>query len=97
MAIVKIQYTVADDYVDTNIKNIQAVMQELRALNKPHVRYTVYRDKATFMHVAESSTGMPGEVIGTLPAFTTFREMMKEHLVKPPDQTIFELVARSDS
>ena len=97
MAIVRVQYTVNEDYVDTNINNIKAVMEELRALNNPDVRYTVYRDNNTFMHIAESATGEPGTVIGKLVAFQTFREMMKDHVVTPPAQANLALVDRSDA
>ena len=39
------------------------------------------------MHVAENLEGEPGEIIGKLPEFATFREMAKDQFVTPPEQT----------
>ena len=95
MSTIKIEYTVNDDYVETNIKNIKTVIQELKELNVQDVRYTIYHSGGSFTHIAESTNGEPGDTIGKLAAFTTFREMMKDHLVAPPKQTAIELVDRS--
>ena len=96
MAIVKIEYTVKDEYIEQNIKNIKAVIQELRELNNPNVSYSAYNDGGTFIHIAQSTEGSPADVIGNLPAFKTFREMMKDHLITPPKQTNLTLVDSVD-
>ena len=70
-------------------------MDELRVLDQDIVTYTAYNDGGTFIHIAKATKGEPGDVIGKLPAFSTFREMMKDSLVTPPVQTELNLVDSS--
>ena len=76
MSVTKVQYTVKDEYVETNKRNIKEVMKELRALNNSTVFYDAYLldDGKTFMHIAGSKDGQPGDVIGKLASFKVFRE-----------------------
>ena len=53
MKAVKVQYTVKEEYAETNKKNIGQVMSDLRKLNNPGIKYSSYvlNDGKTFVHL----------------------------------------------
>lgn len=99
MQTVKIQYTVNENYVEINKKNIANVINELKALNNQNIKYSVYihDDGKTFMHIAQAKEGEPGDVIGKLDAFKIFREGLNGNLEKPPVNEKLELIESSFS
>jgi hypothetical protein len=52
MKIVRVQYTTTQEYATINSENIRQVVNELREINRPGIRYGVYLlpDGKTFMH-----------------------------------------------
>jgi hypothetical protein len=72
MKAVKVQYTVREDYVETNKRNIEAVMSELRGLNnlglkyssfllddgKTFVHFNMYRDEQTIAEITNKTYGV---------------------------------------
>ena len=49
---VKVQYTVKQEYVETNKANIQQVMADLKKINNPDIQYSAFLldDGQTFVH-----------------------------------------------
>jgi len=80
MKAVKVQYTVKAEYAETNKKNIQKVMTELRKINNPGVRYSAFclDDGKTFIHFAMYPDEETMSIVSNLEAFKEFRQQLKE-------------------
>ena len=97
MKIARVQYTAKEDFVETNKQNINAVMEELRALNNPNVKYSTYllEDGRTFMHFAVGTDEEAVKVIGQLESFKQFRAELAEGAEAKPQAQNAELVGSS--
>ena len=98
MKAVRVQYTVQPDYVATNQQNIETVMQELRAIGNPGLRYSAYllEDGQTFMHIAMFADEAANKVLNELPSFAAFRQALKaSQPIYPPKAEDISLVGAS--
>lgn len=79
MKAVKVQYTVQADYAETNQKNIQKVMTDLKSLNNPGIRYSAFMldDGKSFVHFAMYPDEETAAIVGNLASFQSFREQLK--------------------
>ena len=86
MKAVKVQYTVKESYAATNQKNIQKVMDDLRALNNPGVRYSAFvlEDGKTFIHFAMYPDEETASIVNNLESFQTFRGQLQESQPEAP-------------
>lgn len=86
MKAVKVQYTVKESYVETNKKNIQKVMSELREINNPGVRYSAFLldDGKTFVHFAMYPDDESMSIVSELEAFQSFRQQLKDSQPESP-------------
>ena len=80
MEAVKVQYTVREEYVATNKKNIEQVMAELRTLNNPGIKYSSFSldDGKTFVHFGMYADAESKSIVGELESFKKFRQQLKE-------------------
>jgi len=97
MKTVKVEYTVRDDYVETNKQNINAVMAELRSLGDKGVQYSAFLkdDGKTFVHFAMSRDEEASQVVPNLESFKVFREQLQTGAETPPVQEELDLVDSS--
>ncbi len=98
MKITRVGYTVQQSFVEQNKKNIESVMQELRALNRQDIFYSSYvlDDGKTFMHFVVSKGDDASEVLGSLEAFKHFQSELKASNPEvPPKPENLTLVASS--
>ncbi|KPK28483.1 MAG: hypothetical protein AMJ61_02205 [Desulfobacterales bacterium SG8_35_2] len=96
MRIIRVSYTVQQDYVDTNKRNIEKVMNDLRELNHPGMKYASFLepDGKTFMHFAMYPDEQTLQILNNLPSFITFRKALKESMPEvPPKSVDLSLVA----
>lgn len=87
MKATRIQYTVQPDFAEKNKQNIAKVMQELRLLNHPGLRYSAYvlDDGKTFMHFVVFRDEEATRVIPNLESFKYFQsELMASSPEIPP-------------
>lgn len=79
MKTIRIQYTVQPGFAETNKQNIAKVMEELRALDHPGVRYSAYTldDGKTFMHVVALKDEEAEKVIPNLESFKQFQTALR--------------------
>ena len=79
MKVVKVQYTVKPSYAETNRRNIQKVMDDLRALNNPRIRYSAFMldDGKTFVHFAMYPDEDIAAIVNNLSSFQSFRQQLK--------------------
>jgi L-rhamnose mutarotase len=81
-----IQYTVKEDYVETNKANIKAVMAELRSLGDKGIKYSVFikEDGKSFVHFVVFRDEEASNVIPNLESFKKFREQLQTGAVVKP-------------
>ena len=79
MKSVKVQYTVREEYAETNKDNINRVMADLRELAHPGIKYSsfVLEDGKTFVHFGLYTDQEALEVVNNLPSFQAFRDQLK--------------------
>ena len=81
MKITRIQYTVPSGFAEQNKQNIAGVMQELRSLNHPGIRYSSYvlDDGKSFMHfvIYKDDDEAGKNVISNLQSFKHFQSELK--------------------
>ena|SRR2546430_6220713 len=96
--ITHIRYTVQAEYAAQNRENIRRVMDELRALRRPDLRYNVFveDDGKTFIHVPLYANEEARKVLGALESFQAFQAALQEsHPEVPPKVTNLTLVGSS--
>lgn len=87
MKAVRVQYTVQPEYVEQNKKNIQAVMQALKAKPVDGMYYSTYQmaDGVSFMHLNVAKDEETMSKLNDVAAFKQFRtELKASHPVSPP-------------
>ena len=97
MKVTRVQYTVRSEFVAENKRNIEAVMEELRALGNGDVRYAAYLhgDGKTFMHLVHQNTADAERLPTSLESFKRFQARLKDNLEIPPKVEMFELAQSS--
>lgn len=88
MKAIRVQYTVQEGYVETNKKNIKTVMDDLRELKNPNIKYASFllEDGRTFMHFALYPDEQSAAIVNNLPSFNTFRTQLKQSQPEVPPQ-----------
>ena len=95
---VKVQYTVKEEYVETNKANIGQVMADLRKINNPDIQYSAFLldDGVTFVHLVMRVNDEAQKTVSELPSFQEFQRQLKESgLVAPPSAEDLALVGSS--
>ena len=95
---VKVQYTVKEEYVETNKANIQQVMADLREINNPDIQYSAFLldDGVTFVHLVMRANDEAQKTVSELPSFQEFQRQLKESdLEAPPNAEPLTLVGSS--
>jgi hypothetical protein len=98
ITITHIRYTVKAEYAASNRERIRKVMEELRTLHRPDLKYSVFveDDGKTFIHLPIYTSNEARNVIVTLEAFQAFQAALHEsHPEVPPVATNLTLVDSS--
>jgi hypothetical protein len=74
MKIVRVQYTTTQEYVEINKENIRQVLNELRKINHPGIKYSTYLmpDGKTFMHFDQFVNEEAHQFLQELESFKKF-------------------------
>ena len=74
MKIVRVQYTTTAAYAATNQENIRQVVNELKKLNHPGIKYSAYllEDGKTFMHFDQFENEAAHQILLELASFKKF-------------------------
>ena len=77
---VKVQYTVKEEYVETNKANIRQVMADLREINNTDLHYSDFllNDGVTFFHLVMRVNDKAQKTVSELPSFQEFQRQLKE-------------------
>jgi hypothetical protein len=85
---VKVQYTVKEEYVETNKANIRQVMVDLRETNNTDIQYSAWLldDGVTFVHLVMRANDEAQKTVNELPSFQEFQRQLKASgPVAPPN------------
>jgi hypothetical protein len=76
MKIVRVQYTTSKEFSPINQANIRRVIDELKALNHPGIKYSTYllQDGKTFMHFDQFENEEAHQVLQSLKSFKKFAD-----------------------
>ena len=80
MNAVKVQYTVKEEYVETNKANIQRVMTDLKEINNPGIKYSAFLldDGKSFVHFVMRVDDQAQKTLSELPSFQEFQHQLRE-------------------
>lgn len=96
MKAVIVGYTVKPDFADTNAANIRAVMEEVKSLGNPGIRYQAFRlseDSCSFRHVGFYADEAAMKAATGLASFQKFQQELKASgPVAPPKPEWLDLV-----
>jgi quinol monooxygenase YgiN len=91
MKIVKVRYTTRQEYAATNSENIRQVVNELKTLKHPGIKYSAYLlpDGKTFMHFDQFVNEEAHQVLMALASFNKFADELEAS--KPETEPKLEL------
>ena len=80
MIVVKVTYTVREDFVSENRSNIGKFLEDLRVLNNPGIRYTVLlgNDGKTHTHLSMYESEESQKALLELDSFKSFQRQRDE-------------------
>ena len=93
-----VQYTVKEEFVETNKANIQQVMADLREINNPDIKYSSFlrQDGKSFVHFVLRLNDEAQKTVSELPSFQEFQRQLKESGPEvPPSAEDLSLVGSS--
>ncbi|QEM10479.1 hypothetical protein [Mucilaginibacter rubeus] len=100
MKVVRVQYTTRPEFAATNQRNIAAIVEELKTLNHPGIKYTAWLlpDGKTFMHFDQLENEEAHQVLQSLSSFHKFAtELEASDLEVEPKLELLTLVASTES
>ena len=79
MNAVIVQYTVKNEFVETNKANIRQVMSDLDALNDPNIKYSAFLldDGKSFVHFVMRVDEDAQKTLSDLPSFQEFQQQLR--------------------
>jgi len=100
MKIVRVHYTLPAAFVPQNQANIAGIVQELKTLNHPGIKYSTYLlpDGKTFMHFDQFENEEAHQLLTSLDSFKKFdRELWTNGFEVGPVLELLSLVASTES
>jgi hypothetical protein len=100
MKIVRVNYTLPAEFVGQNQANIAGIVQELKALNHPGIKYSAYLlpDGKSFMHFDQLENEEAHQLVISLASFKKFeQELWANGFEVEPVLEILSLVASTES
>ncbi len=99
MKVVRVQYTTTAEFAPVNQANIAAIVEELRALGHPDIKYGAWLlpDGKTFMHFDQFENEAAHELLTGLASFKHFSDQLwASGLEVEPKLELPSLVASTD-
>lgn len=79
MKATKVEYTVKSEFAKKNAENISKVMNDLKQINNPDLKYSSFLldDKKSFVHFVMTNTEEAEKILTTLDSFKRFQVDLK--------------------
>lgn len=86
MIVVKVTYTVNDEYVNTNKEMIQKFITDFNKLDSSQFLYSVFQaeDDKTFIHISQYKNKEIQQVLLNTPSFLHFQGQRDKNLISEP-------------
>jgi hypothetical protein len=100
MKIVRVQYTTTAEYASRNKENIKQVVNELKKINHPGIKYSSYilPDGKTFLHFDHFENEEAHNVLTQLESFKKFsKELLATNLEAEPKLDLLSMVSSSEN
>jgi hypothetical protein len=100
MKVVHVHYTTRPEFVAANQQNIAAIVEELKTLNHPGIKYTAWLlpDEKTFMHFDQFENEDAHLVLQNLVSFKKFASALaSSKLETEPKWELLDLVASTEA
>ncbi len=100
MKIVRVQYTTTAEYASRNKENIRQVVNELKKINHPGIKYSSYilADGKTFLHFDHFENEEAHSVLTQLESFKKFsNELLASNLEAEPKLELLSLVSSTEN
>lgn len=100
MKVVRVQYTTTLEFAPVNQRNIAAVVDELKTLNHPGIKYGawLFPNGKTFMHFDQLENEEAHQVLQSLASFKKFAaELWASGLEVEPKLDLLTLVASTEN
>jgi hypothetical protein len=99
MKIVRVQYTTTPEYAPANKENIRQIVNELKSINQPGIKYSAYllQDGKTFMHFDQLENEEAHQFLQSLESFKKFAdELSNSKLEVEPKLELLTLIASTE-
>ena len=99
MKIVRVHYTTKPGYAATNQENIRQIVNELKSINHPGIRYSAYLlpDGKSFMHLDHFENEEAHQLLQSLESFKKFStQLWASDLEVKPTLELLTLAASTD-
>lgn len=86
MIVVKVTYTINDEYINTNKEMVQKFMTDFNKLDNTQFLYSVFQteDNKTFIHISQYKNKDIQQVLLNTPSFLHFQEQRDKNLASEP-------------
>ena len=97
MIVVKVTYTVNDNYINDNKKMIQAFLADFKKLDNSQFLYTILQseDGKTFTHISQYQDKNIQQQLLTTPSFLHFQEQRDKNLASAAKIEILNYIGAS--
>jgi len=97
MIVVKVTYTVNDEYVNTNKEMIQAFLTDFKKLDNTQFLYSILQseDGKTFIHTSQYKNKEIQQILLNTPSFLRFQEQRDKNLASEPKIEFLNYVGAS--
>lgn len=97
MIVVKVTYTVKDEYVNTNKEMIQAFLTDFKKLDGTQFLYSILQgeDGKTFIHTSQYKNKEIQQILLNTPSFLRFQEQRDKNLTSEPKIEFLNYVGAS--
>jgi quinol monooxygenase YgiN len=97
MIVVKVTYTVNDEYVNTNKELIQAFLTDFKKLDQTQFLYSIFQtaDGKTFIHTSQYKNKDIQQILLNTPSFLHFQEQRDKNLASEPTIEFLNYVGAS--
>jgi len=98
MIVVKVTYSVHDDYVHMNKKMIESFLKDFRKLDGTQFLYTILQggESNTFVHISQYKNKEIQDQLLRIPSFVLFQEQRDKNLAVEPKIEFMNFIGSSN-
>ncbi|MGE8426254.1 MAG: hypothetical protein ACN6O7_00190 [Sphingobacterium sp.] len=97
MIVVKVTYSVHDDYIHTNKKMIESFLEDFKRLDGTQFLYTILQsgESNSFVHISQYQNKEIQDQLLNIPSFLKFQEQRDKNLATEPKIELMSFIGSS--